>query len=220
MEHDHASSTLVVTEPDVAAVLASPDHLRFLAPFVGQERTLSDVARELGVPLSTLYRRVQRYVRLGLLRVVREEARAGRARKHYRSTRDAFFVPNRIAPPAEERVSAFYAHWERTFARAAVEAYGPAYLDWGDRIYRDASGLLAIHLTRGPHEDPLDPLQADVPAVLMLFHDLMYLDFEGAKALQRELMAVWRKYVGRGGPQRYAARLTLLPLPEDAERLD
>lgn len=131
MEHVDASSALVVTDPDVAAVLASPDHLRFLAPFVARDRTLTGVARELGVPLSTLYRRVQRYVRLGLLRVTREEARVGRARKHYRSTRDAFFVPNRVASPAEERMSAFHAHWERTFARAAAEAHGEAYLDWG-----------------------------------------------------------------------------------------
>ena len=220
MEHDDASSALIVTDPDVAAVLASPDHLRFVAPFVARERTMTDVARELDVPLSTLYRRVQRYVRLGLLRVAREEARAGRARKHYRSTRDAFFVPNRVASPAEERMTAFYAHWERVFARAAVEAYGEAYLDWGQRIYRDETGLLAISLTRGPDEGPLDPLEVDAPAGLTLFHDLVYLDFEDGKALQRELAEVWRRYVGRGGAQRYAARLSLLPVPEGAERLD
>lgn len=51
-------------------------------------------------------------------------------------------------------------------------------------------------------------------------HDALYLDFADAKAMQRELDEVWKKYVSRGGTQRYLARVLLVPAREGAPKVD
>lgn len=100
MTEQRESRTFEVESEEAAALLSDVESLRFLAPFLGHERTLSGVAAELGAPISTVYRRVQRFVALGLAQVTKESARKGRALKHYRCVADAFFVPVQLAPHA------------------------------------------------------------------------------------------------------------------------
>jgi hypothetical protein len=66
---------------------------RCLAPFMRGEHTLGTAAADLEMPASTLAYYVQRFVRAGLLEVVRLEPRAGKPIPIYRSTADEFQVP-------------------------------------------------------------------------------------------------------------------------------
>ena len=88
MENEKSASTdaltvdvLTIEDPAAAAALTNPRTLRQLEPFLNRERTVLEAARESGVKPNTILSRVKRFVNLGLLVVVREEARAGRAVK-------------------------------------------------------------------------------------------------------------------------------------------
>ena len=86
----------MVTNAEAARILLEPKHARFIAPFLGRERLVAEVAEEIGAPLSTTFRHVTRYCEVGILQVTREQTRKGRALKFYRTVTDAFFVPNRL----------------------------------------------------------------------------------------------------------------------------
>ena len=217
MEDENASSTLVVTDPEMAKVLLEPDHLRYIAPFVGFERTLSEVARETTSTLSTTYRRVVRYCDLGILEVAREQKRKGRALKLYRAVADVFFVPNRLAGGEEHSSERWEAHWEEDFRRGLRHAYAHRLDGWGQRLYR-REGVFTTSLASGPSQD-VDTLADTMPALYNRFHDSLYLDFEGAKAFQRELDALFNTYAQHRGQQRYMVRISLVPVPEDAEKI-
>lgn len=80
---------------EAARVVTDVQARRFLEPFIGQERTVSEVAAELNVHMSTVLYRVRQFIRLGLVREPRLEPRKGRPIKYYRSVADGFFVPFR-----------------------------------------------------------------------------------------------------------------------------
>ena len=102
---------MTVTNVEAATLLLEPKHARFLAPFLGRERLVAEVAEEVAAPLSTTYRLVTRYCEAGILRVTREQKRGGRALKFYRTVADAFFVPNRFRTGPQA--------WSEAFERAA-----------------------------------------------------------------------------------------------------
>jgi hypothetical protein len=207
---------MTVHDPLAARALSDPEVRRVLAPFIGVERTVKDVARELGWKLNPLLLRVRRLVKLGLLIVTREAPRAGRAVKHYRSAADGFFVPYTVTnfETPEAWLLADYASRERDLARATMRA-GAAWglsrgqASFGKRLFRREDGLMEADFAFGVTE-PADLLEDDAPAVLSTFV-VTNLDRETAKALQRELAEVVRRYerAGPGGP--YLLRLGLAP---------
>lgn len=214
MKDTDASSTFVVTNPEMAKVLENPEHLRYVAPFLEREHTVSEIALEVGSPLSTTYRKLRRYCDLGILEVAREQKRSGKAVKVYRAVADVFFVPFEFSGSVEESSARWQKHWEGDFHRGfrhAFEQLG----GWGRRLYRK-NGVLTVMLARGPTED-VDMLGAEMPALYNRFHDSLYLDFAEAKAFQGELDALFVRYSAQRGGQRYLTRLSLVPVPEDAE---
>lgn len=82
-----------VTDEEQAAIIADPVRAQFLRPFLGQECTVTSAAAQVSVSPNALLYRVGRMLDVGLLRVVREEPRAGRAVKVYRSVHDGYLVP-------------------------------------------------------------------------------------------------------------------------------
>ncbi len=196
--------------------LSDPEARRVLAPFVGQERTVSQAAAELGMDGNALLMRVRRFVRLGLLKVVREEPRKGRAVKVYRAVTDGFFVPYTASPfdTPEAWLVADYAERERRLARGAMRtglAWGEArgMPTFGKRVFKRPDGVLeadfAFSFGAGA-----DLLAAEAPAVASYFVETE-LDDESAKQLQRELFDLLRRYTRRGGGKRYLLRLGLAP---------
>ena len=59
-----------------------------------------------------------------------------------------------------------------------------------------------------------DTLERGAPAVLSSWRDAVYLDFEDAKALQREMFRLLKTYLQKRGTQRYIVRLGMVPLEE------
>jgi DNA-binding MarR family transcriptional regulator len=91
-----------------AKLLSHPKRGHYIHPFLGQERSISTAAELLGCSLQTMHYRVKQLVKAGLLRVTREEQRAGRAVRYYRAVSDAFFIPDALTEHAdlEERLLA------------------------------------------------------------------------------------------------------------------
>lgn len=213
MTEKNESSPLTVTTPAAAHILLEPKHARFIAPFLGRERCVAEVAQEIGAPLSTTFRHVARYCKIGILEVAREQTRKGRALKVYRTVADAFFVPNRLRTTSQ---NAWLDEFERATRRGIEHVYGEHLAEWGELIFRNEAGVFSTSLARAPGH-PVTSLEPDAPAMLTRAHDAMYLDFADAKQLQHELHALFEAYAAKQGAQRYLLRLSLVPLPEDVE---
>lgn len=85
--------TTKIVDPRAAAVFAAPRQRKLLLSLVDEERSLSQLARLTETPLNLLHHHIRKFMRLGLVRITREEARAGAPIKYYRATARAFFVP-------------------------------------------------------------------------------------------------------------------------------
>jgi hypothetical protein len=197
---------------------------RFLEPFIGQERTVSEVAAELHVHMSSVLYRVRQFGRLGLVAEPRLETRKGRPIKHYRSVADGFFVPFRATPlEAQEALSP---HTFSELQRALNESVGQAWLKaagepqpLGVHIYRDGNGRLNHNIVPDPDADLptrfFDQLvEPDGPAVWDTWGSLKLLPHD-AKALQLEIASLLGRYrpevVPEGGDE-YIVRLAMAPL--------
>lgn len=228
MKQDVASSKLLrLEDPQAARVVADLQARRFLEPFIGQERTVKDVAAALEVNMSSVLYRVRQFIRLGLLREVRAEPRKGRPIRHYRSVADGFFVPFAATPLATQE--ALSPHTFGAFQSVLNESVGQAWL-----AATGEQQALGIHLFRGgdgklnqdivPNPDPDEPshffrqlLGPDAPAVWDTWGSLR-LAYEDAKALQQEIASLLGRYRDKvmetGGDaygDTYIVRLAMAP---------
>jgi hypothetical protein len=97
----------VVSDPTQARFLTDPAKKRFFLPFLARERRIAQAAGELGCSINRMLYQVRTLLDCGLVQVVREEPRAGRAVRVYRSVHDSYFVPFSATPydTLEQRVS-------------------------------------------------------------------------------------------------------------------
>lgn len=206
----------MVSDRRLADILTDPAELRRLEPFLGREASVSEAARLTGEKPNTVLSRVRRYVRLGLLEQTRSVPRQGRPIRLYRTKADVFFIPfdTTSAESLEAGLAERDLYWERMLRRNVVRARQQQVGSWGTRIYRDERGTLQIQMAVSP-ESNYTNLQADGPAVLSAWRDSVFLDFEAAKELQRELFTLLLKYQRLGGSQRYIVRLGLAPVSDD-----
>lgn len=92
MEAAKQSSRYRIEDPAQAAVFDDPLRARLLLACGRTERSLSELRRETGQPLSKLHYHAGRLIASGLLVVSRTEPRAGRAVRFYRAVAEAFLV--------------------------------------------------------------------------------------------------------------------------------
>ncbi len=205
-------SILSVDNPEAAAILTNPHTLRQLEPFLAREMTVKEAAQETGEKPNTVLSRVRRFLRAGLLEVVREEPRQGRALKVYRGVADGFFIPFEAtsAESLEAALAERDAYWQDLLRHNVVRARLEKVETYGTRIYRDARGRLQVQMAVAPEQN-LTTLANDDPAVLSAWREA-YLDFEDAKALQREMFDLLKRYQQKRGAQRYIVRLGLAPI--------
>ena len=184
-----SNQTRVVVVHDHLAVdlLLKLTSTRCMAPFMRGERTLGAAAAELAMPASTLAYYVQRFIRAGLLEVVRLEPRAGKPIPVYRATADEFHIPFESMPPGtrddflngsrQKMLVRFSESMERQVTR------------------RGNRGLRVVpHPVRGVAVDFLDgDALADVAATE--WWGSIDLTEEEALAMRDELQAVIAKYV-------------------------
>jgi hypothetical protein len=207
------AGTLTVTEPAMAAALMNPKTLRQLEPFLGRERTVLEAAQEAGVKPNTMLARVQRFLALGLLVVVRERPRGGRAIKVYTGCAASFFVPYEITS-AETLGAAMRErerYWEELLRKNVVRVRSEDVGSWGTRIYRDARGRLQVQAAVTPEQN-YTLLAPERPAALSAWRDALYLDYDDAKALQQELFSLLKRYQAKTGVQRYILHVGLAPI--------
>jgi hypothetical protein len=88
----------VVSDQTQARFLTDPAKKTFFLPFLARERRIAEAAAEVGCSTNRMLYQVRTLLRCGLLQVLREEPRAGRAVRVYRSVHDAYFVPFAATP--------------------------------------------------------------------------------------------------------------------------
>jgi hypothetical protein len=208
----------VVRDPAAARWLLRPAGLRQIEPFLGVDRSVSEAAAATGEKANTVLRRVTRLRQLGLIEVVGTVRRAGRPIRRYRTTADVFFVPFEAtgADDLESAIAERDAYHERLLRRNVVRARAEAMGSWGTRVYRDERGRLQVQTAVAPDANAT-LLDDDMPAALSAWRDQLELDFEDAKALQRELFDLVLRYARRTGAQRYVVHVGLAPILDAAD---
>lgn len=205
-----------VTNPDQARLLSDPKSLRFFSPFLTSEKTVARAAREIECEPHTMLYRVRTFLKAGLLRVTREEKRAGRSVKHYRSSYNAYFIPFSTTPYADleerlrEQISPLTDELVRSFA-LVLRQIGHD----GQWLYRDTDGLVSSE----SGEEARFGLDFDNPAwpVVYDFRCELCLPREEAKVLQRELRDLYARYLPQrqvSSGEKYVLQVALVPQPD------
>lgn len=208
---------LIITDETAALILTNTDSVARLEPFMKRDTTLSEAAKELGLKLPHLFYHVERFIKLGLLEVAREQKRGGRAIKFYRTTAETFFVPFQVTPSEtlERLLYDLSTPQERLFHREAARVLQRQSPIWGLAVSYNADGV-RIALT--PHADGrVDTASAffspDAEA-LFATDATLTLEFQTAKALQKDLFELYKRYAEKQylKGQTYAIRLGLTPV--------
>lgn len=127
--------TLTIRSQAAAAALEHPRVRQIVLEVVADERSLQDLADATGLSLSLLHYHVTRLRRLGLVKVVRHDRRAGRAVKRYRAVARRFLVPAHLAKDTRSEALA-------RELRAGLER---------DLATRDAAGVVYFVDASGGH---------------------------------------------------------------------
>jgi DNA-binding transcriptional ArsR family regulator len=89
--------TLTIESKQAAAALERPRSRQIVLEMVTGARSLQELADATGLSLSLLHYHVKRLQRFGLIRVVRQDKRAGRSVNRYRAVARRFLVPGDLA---------------------------------------------------------------------------------------------------------------------------
>ena len=214
---------LELSDPEAARVVTDTKARRYLEPFIGQERSVSQLAQELSVHISSADYRVKQFLRLGLVEQTRLERRRGRAVKYYSAVAEGFYVPfsatshattETLSPNAFENLQA---RLNKSIAEAWTRAAGePRAL--GIHLYRADNGAPSQNITTYPDADEptrfFEALcEAGAPAVWDTWGSRR-LSPENAKRLQRELASMLQRYPPDDAPgnEAYIVRLAIAPL--------
>jgi len=205
-----------IDNTDAARALRKPGVLRFVGALLDRPLTLSTVAEQLDLPLNTAWRTADRLIELGLVRVVGSERRGGRACKLYAATSGAFFIPyaaqgERLPDEVvRELVAARVDDQVRGLTAAAARTLERSGADWGTLIYCDRRGRLVVRPDFAGGRTP-ELLAEGGPAYLNFYSDDLRLSADQAKQLQRELVALAKRYKACEGPGAYTFSVVLAP---------
>jgi hypothetical protein len=206
-----------IRNPEAVRTLLNHKQRQAFRPFMRQSISISEAASLVGESLNTMLKRVQRWLEYGLL--IEMTGSAGPATgqpKRYTAAAESFFVPQSVIARLDleqllKQLDAFEADIMR---RGQLEA-ALRIDDWGLRFTLDNDQDWNIQPARTGMQ-PWNYKAPDAPAILAETN-VLELGFADAKALQRELMDVVRKYLNRSGDGRYIVRLGMAPVPEDFE---
>jgi hypothetical protein len=204
---------LRIESGEVAGVLMNVSKQHLLAPFFAKETTVSKAAQRAGVTDLVMFRQVKRFERLGIVQVMRVEARQGRGLKYYQTTAKEFFIPARVLP-LERTLEKVQGTTQKVFLHNLVKTiinHEPTE-DLGTRISLSpvGTGNVAVQLAVAPGKNwnPEAMQHAAIVEVWMMTN----LNLEEAKALQQELSSITERYAKHDGAQKYLLHLGLTPL--------
>ena len=229
---------LEVTDPKAVKFLKDPERYKLLEPFMREPRCLSQVAQQRGVALSQLYYDVQKLLRWGLLEVTHREARKGRAVKFYAAAAPAFFVSyEHLESPLDlfmeselaslHKLTTAVNHSFRQLIQGDLRSD-----EWGRLYQLDARGAFnwfsnSRQLRFKDVEDYARYLSSEeaIPYLRTSFE--VHLSRADAKAFQRDLIALRRRYHAEAEPpgqsattpgadqkRAYQVRICLAEMPE------
>ena len=199
----------VVRDHMAVDLLLNLEAARRLAPFMRCEHTLGSAATELEMAASSLAYWVGRFVKAGLVDVVRHEPRAGKAIPIYRAVSDEFQVPLDAMPygTRDEFLNGGRRHMFGEFTKA-VDAVAEKYLKSGIRV--------RSHPERGVELTFLDS-DAPLPVPVSETWGSVLLTDDEAREVQKLLDELSTKYASRGegpGRRQYVMVLGLAPKPK------
>jgi predicted ArsR family transcriptional regulator len=204
MTGENLDRTLTVQHRDAADALLKSEIQRTLAVFLPQALTAHEAAQQLGVETNSLLYSLKKLTALGLLEQVGEKTRTGRPMKLYRAAASVYFVPFSVTralnlqsylEQVEMQVGAF-------LRDQLVHLLEEQHQDWGLRF----SARLALSAQQDLEVQPEQAI------MLNFMYPYLQLDFEEAQAFQKDLLELFQRYAQMRGAQRYAFRLTLLPV--------
>lgn len=202
----------IIYQSEVANWLTQVETQRFLAPFMSREKTISEAAKELGISPNSLLYRVNQMLSFGLIEVIREKKRPGKAIKIYRTTADIFFIP--FALTSAETLEALFmpmgTYWQSLFVRNASKALNEKLPHLGIQIWRGETDELYAK----PASEPgnlLDFSEDEDMSLVAFWSAALYLDEDDAKQYQQALLEVYQRYASKKGKQRYMTHLALTP---------
>ena len=176
-----------------AKLLTGSKSFNYFSPFLARDCTISEAAEEVGCSLEVMLYHVKQLQQAGLLKIVREETRAGKAIKVYRSTHDAYFIAFDVTPYAslEERVETHLRAQDKVIVKSVAKLLQNKGI-WGQRFFRDADGEVWKQNAPNAHRrfainDPDHPIGTQMYAET-------YLTEEEARAFQIELHQLAAKY--------------------------
>lgn len=206
-----------VVNADQARLLSDPKSLRFFGPFLASEKTVTQASQEVGCDLHAMLYRVRTFLAAGLLRVTREEKRAGRPVKNYRSSHNAYFIPFTTTPYAdlEERLREQFGLLTEELVRGFASVLRQVGHD-GRWLYRDDEGLVGSK----SGEEKSSEFDFDHPhwPAAYDFYAEIYLSRDEAKALQLELRDLHARYLSRrqvSPGDKYVLQVALVPQPDN-----
>lgn len=214
---------LTITTEKAARVLTDLEAVRRLEPFMKRDITLSEAAKDLKVKLPSLLYHVNKFLALGLIEVVREIPRKGRAIRVYRSTSEQFFVPFHLTPSETLGRMLFdlSAAGEARFHRETARALQTNTPIWGLYLtcgHDDRMEIVLAPSDRGYTQNYSDAFFGPSTPAVFSGDGEVRLDFRTAKAFQKDLVDLFKRYRQQDTEkeQLYAYRLGLTPLHDES----
>lgn len=166
-----------------AAAFDHPLRSRLLMACARAERSLTQLARELGQPLPKLHYHLNRLVDSGLLRESRAEARPGRPIRYYRAAAEAFLIS--LADMAEPAAEGWARELRQSLAQQANRR------DLSLLYHLDEAGRMRVRL--------MDPTGAGRSSQAFDYWKVLKLTADQRKALATDIQAVMARYEPAAG---------------------
>ena len=216
VSNPHAEKYAEITDPAAVKILMDRNQVQLLRPFFKKETTISEAADALNLPLQFLFRKVQRFVDLGLLLVSREISRKGRAVRLYRTPASLFYVPAAsVDMAALLRRSEGY--WQAQLVNGLLSVWrGRAERGLGVQVYPNSIGGVRIALATEP--GVVYRALGEDEATMLNSWLRLNLTPDDTKALQGEMGTLVKRYTEKHVPRskaNFIARFALAPLRED-----
>lgn len=232
MKAQDVSSLQRVTDPVAVRLILHERVRQVLSRFLEEENTVAQVARQTGLDIRVVHRDVRALLAAGLLVQTREQARAGRDIRHYRSVARAYFVPFSASAAADladwhrapyaELDAMFHAAAEREFERALREHGGGR--EWGLRLYTGPTGPQTDEgYVDAELREPLSGWQGP-PALMLRGSPVVRLSDAQAGEVQRDLIMLMMRLrdldtqnAASGAGRPFMLQLGLAPLTAEEQ---
>jgi DNA-binding transcriptional ArsR family regulator len=206
-----------VSDPQVARTLTNRRVWRLMGIFFGDPVSLKGAADDLDMTLPALSYWVTKLLGLGLLKIDHVEKRQGRAIKYYRTAADHFFIPFRLttSDTLESLLGTTTMGFDRLYRKHMARLLLREGEEWGLNLYSTSGRGYNFGFSTVPEQDEAFVARSLGPDAPALYDSVAVteMDFTKAKAFQRELHDLYRRYrASMPGQQVYLVQLRFVPL--------